>query len=195
MDVRSDIIDITFQLIMEKGFSDVSINDVLTRANMTKGGFYYYFKNKDELMLEVLSKYFFCYIENFLAIIERNPGNAREKVEMFFSAPVQYQASLHAANIELRVYCLILMEGIKKYGALAKRCLDFHNNIRLILENILYQGQAEGLIKAEIEPEPMAIHAMTCMGGSLLYWVVNPSMDLEQITSTNFEFLWKLLDK
>lgn len=195
MDVRSDIIDVTFQLIMEKGFTDVSLNCVLTRVDITKGGFYYYFKNKDELMLEVLSKYFFRNINDCLVAIESHPGNAREKLEMFFGAAVHYRASLQAADIDLREYCLILMEGIKKYSILAERCLDFHTNIRLILGNILYQGKVEGLINEDIEPDQMAMHIMTCLGGTLLFWVINPSLNLEQITSNSFDYLWKSLNK
>lgn len=195
MDLRDVIIDTSFKLFMEKGFTDVSLNDILSRVGITKGGFYYYFKNKDELVLEVLSKYFFSHIRERLDKIEDNPGNALEKLEMFFSTIINFQQNLKANGIDIREYFLILTEGIKKYQLLAEGYLNFSNNIRLTLENILYQGKLEGLIREDIVPGDMAIHIMTCVEGSLVFWVVNPIMDLEQIIQNSSNHLWKLINK
>jgi len=36
-------------MFMERGYADVSLNDILKPIGITKGGFYHYFKSKDEL--------------------------------------------------------------------------------------------------------------------------------------------------
>ncbi|MDR3259924.1 MAG: TetR/AcrR family transcriptional regulator [Fusobacteriaceae bacterium] len=42
-------------LILKKGYSNTTIDDITKEANISKGSFYTYFKNKDELLEEILS--------------------------------------------------------------------------------------------------------------------------------------------
>ena len=45
-----------FDLFMTNNGIGLSLNDILKELNMTKGGFYYYFKSRDELIEEVVPK-------------------------------------------------------------------------------------------------------------------------------------------
>lgn len=44
---RLDILSKAFELIYTKGYQTTSIDDILATTNVTKGAFYYHFKNKD----------------------------------------------------------------------------------------------------------------------------------------------------
>ncbi len=46
------------QLILAKGFPATTIDEVCASAKVTKGGFYYHFKSKDELASAVVDHYF-----------------------------------------------------------------------------------------------------------------------------------------
>lgn len=53
-DIREKIIDTSWRLFHEKGFSGTTINDIIREAEISKGTFYYYFRSKDD-MLDTLS--------------------------------------------------------------------------------------------------------------------------------------------
>ena len=54
MKTENEILEIAFLLFLEKGFSEVSTNELIRAAGLTKGGFYYSFKSRDDLVQQVL---------------------------------------------------------------------------------------------------------------------------------------------
>jgi TetR/AcrR family transcriptional repressor of nem operon len=46
---RLNILQKAFELIYRKGYQTTSIDDILSTTQVTKGAFYYHFKNKDEM--------------------------------------------------------------------------------------------------------------------------------------------------
>lgn len=54
---RSHILDVTRDLVMEHGMAGTSLDQVITRAGLTKGAFFYHFKGKDELAFELVKRF------------------------------------------------------------------------------------------------------------------------------------------
>ncbi|MCD4712353.1 MAG: TetR/AcrR family transcriptional regulator [Clostridiales bacterium] len=50
---KSHIIECAFQVFSEKGFSDTSMDDIVIKSGVSKGGIYNYFKSKEEIFLEI----------------------------------------------------------------------------------------------------------------------------------------------
>lgn len=48
---RQQILSAATQLFPTKGFESTSVDDIVERANVVKGTFYYHFKSKDDLLL------------------------------------------------------------------------------------------------------------------------------------------------
>ena len=61
MNTKEIIIQKSFQLFLEKGYKEVSINEILKKCKVSKGAFYHHYKSKDELYVEVLDRFFFSY--------------------------------------------------------------------------------------------------------------------------------------
>ncbi len=53
-ETRKRIVESARKLFNTRGFSDVSIDDVMAGAGLTRGGFYHHFKTKDELFVEAV---------------------------------------------------------------------------------------------------------------------------------------------
>ncbi len=51
---KKQIRDVTVELITEKGFGKTSVQEIIDRASISKGGFYHYYSNKEELFKEIL---------------------------------------------------------------------------------------------------------------------------------------------
>lgn len=52
---RLTILEKAFELIYEKGYQTTSIDDILATTQVTKGAFYYHFRNKDEMGLAIIN--------------------------------------------------------------------------------------------------------------------------------------------
>jgi len=53
---RLNILQRAFELIYEKGYKTTSIDDILATTQVTKGAFYYHFKNKDEMGIAIINE-------------------------------------------------------------------------------------------------------------------------------------------
>lgn len=71
---RERILDVAYEAIVEKGFAATSIEELVEAAGITKSGFFYHFRDKNDLARELF--------ERFLAedqgIIDTLEGRARE---------------------------------------------------------------------------------------------------------------------
>ncbi|MEO6444337.1 MAG: TetR family transcriptional regulator C-terminal domain-containing protein [Gemmatimonadaceae bacterium] len=92
-ETRSRIIDAASVLIAERGFKRTSIDDVIERASLSgKSHFYHYFKSKDQLGLEVLSRQFEKFTERGLAILREPMIDPLERLNLFIDSLVALQA-------------------------------------------------------------------------------------------------------
>ena len=54
---RENILGIAEHIILQKGFSGTSIDEIIEAANITKGGFFYHFKGKEDLAKHLMIRY------------------------------------------------------------------------------------------------------------------------------------------
>ncbi len=54
---RENILGIAEQIILQKGFSGTSIDEIIDAASITKGGFFYHFKSKEDLARHLMLRY------------------------------------------------------------------------------------------------------------------------------------------
>ncbi|WP_130735846.1 TetR/AcrR family transcriptional regulator [Flavobacterium sp. J27] len=53
---RMHILQKAFELIYEKGYQTTSIDDILATTKVTKGAFYYHFKNKEQMGVSIINE-------------------------------------------------------------------------------------------------------------------------------------------
>lgn len=64
----------TAKLLTQKGYSGTSLEEISSKSKLTKGGFYYYFSSKDEVILEALDFFW----SEALSELMQFPGSASE---------------------------------------------------------------------------------------------------------------------
>lgn len=53
---RLDILEKAFGMIYVKGYQTTSVDDIIASTRVTKGAFYYHFKNKDEMGIAIINE-------------------------------------------------------------------------------------------------------------------------------------------
>lgn len=71
---REKLMDIAETAVLSKGFGATSIEEIIAEAEITKSGFFYHFKDKNELARALLQRY----LENEDAILDSLFSRARE---------------------------------------------------------------------------------------------------------------------
>ena len=53
---KEKILDMAQELILQKGFSGSSIDEIIEKSDITKGGFFYHFSGKNDLACSLMKR-------------------------------------------------------------------------------------------------------------------------------------------
>lgn len=136
MDKRQHILNAMQELIQQGRGGTASVSDIARQAGIAKGGLYYYFHSKEEVMDALVDRQYSHIIAACKAIVKESRGNALEKMMLLlasyrnFAVDDKIDAYLHTpdnAAIHQKSLSVIL------------------TSLSPILAGILAQGVQEGL--------------------------------------------------
>ncbi|WP_144512933.1 TetR/AcrR family transcriptional regulator [Bacillus sp. FJAT-22090] len=78
---RQELMDIGFELYMKNGMGGFSIKDVVNRADVATGLFYYYFKSKEEFVDEILNNFIVKNVEEIHQVLSSNELSVMKKMQ------------------------------------------------------------------------------------------------------------------
>jgi TetR/AcrR family transcriptional repressor of nem operon len=86
-ETRARIVDSARVLFNGRGFDQVSIDDIMEHAGLTRGGFYNHFSSKDDLYAEAVSSFVTCSpLRKELAELKGPPPTAQKIARMLVNA-------------------------------------------------------------------------------------------------------------
>jgi len=88
---RKELLDIAEDMIIEKGYDDLTVTDIITEAKIAKGTFYHYFKSKDDVLLALADRYMDDILEIMDRIDEDKSISAIQKIFKLFRMSMEYK--------------------------------------------------------------------------------------------------------
>lgn len=73
-----------FELMSEKGYNEINVVEIASRANISRQTFYNHFQSKDELLLSYLDEIFDSYMDRISEFMTDYPNKANEVHEILF---------------------------------------------------------------------------------------------------------------
>jgi AcrR family transcriptional regulator len=196
-DTRNKILEKAFGLFIDKGFTDVSLNELSESVGISKAGFYHYFKSKDELLEEVIKKYFFSYFDEMIEKVSTYPGSPGDKLRLFILSYAKckdnFVCQVNGEKIDFRSFYLLIMEGIKKYDFFSERRLYILNSVREIIKDILNEGKDIGTIRKDIDISNVTNQIMVCCEGIVMLQIINPDEDIKLIANNSFNYIYNTI--
>lgn len=145
--------DALLDLIMERGYAVVSIQDILDRAGIARSTFYAHFRDKDDLLLT-----------GFQAMRDAMPGN-------LFASPARAEARYPA-------FGLMLFRHVEENRALARAFVGTDagqvvmNNLRhLLVADTRHWVQQHAALREGVEREWVVQYLVGALFGLLTWWV------------------------
>ena len=185
-----------FKLFVKHGFTDVSVNDIVVSANVTKGGFYHHFKSKDKLIEAVFSHCICPYFENAIKEAESlmPPKKRAEGFVDRLAGYEQYVRELfYPESIDTTQFYFLVMEGIKKYEYISAYYSVFYNKAKKLIREALCEGIALGQLLPGIDVEAAAMRILTAHEGMVLVSVYSGSFPDKRDLLYSFYTIWDSL--
>jgi AcrR family transcriptional regulator len=138
-DLSQKILETAKNLFAEKGYHGMSMREISDALGVSKAALYYYFKDKEELFLEILK----IYLEEMSAVLDRisvEPISGAEKIRRFveyvLTQPTEQRATIRLASQEINQ---LSPETRKTFGLIYQD--KFIKKIQAILQEGMRQGE------------------------------------------------------
>lgn len=144
MDKRKLILDTMEELFKEGKAGTASVRDIAEKAGIAKGGLYYYFKSKEEVMDALVEREYEDIIQNCAKLLESSRLDALGKLALLLHT---YTASY--VDPSLDAYLHLPQNAALHQKSLSKILLSLSNLVTVILE----QGINEGIFFCDYPEE------------------------------------------
>lgn len=163
IETKKRIIECAQKLFRERGYNDVTVNDIINESNSSKGGFYTHFKSKEELLCNMMpivdNKY-----EAFLQS-EVKSENSGDRISSYISHVFRTIEN----EIGLEFISNIYAAQIKNYEV-GKLLNSTDRSYYLILKKLIEEGQAKNEIKRDQTAERLVRYFTSCIRGVIYDW-------------------------
>lgn len=157
------------KLFQEKGFSETSIQDIVDSLSVTKGTFYYYFKSKEQLLMDIHSRYIDDLLNRQTNIIE-NEQNCQSKIVKII---VLIICDIKTQRPNGRVYFREMRNlAAENADIIKEKRKKFRNNI----EQVIIEGIETGEFRNSLQPKMITFAILGVTNWS--YEWMNPSGDV-----------------
>lgn len=170
------------QLFKEKGFSETSIQDIVDSLEVTKGTFYYYFKSKEELLMDIHERYIDDLLERQQKIIHKEQTAAKTITDIvgLLIGDIQF----HQADgvIYLREMRNLSPENTKKIKAKRSR-------FRQVIEQVLEDGRGNGEFRQNIQPKMISFAVLGVTNWTYNWVDVEGEISLDELAKMYADFV------
>ena len=153
------------QLFITKGFHATTTEELGAHAGLTKGSVYFYFGDKNNVLLNLLEKVQAKVLTPLIEKLERGSGSPLERVREF----LVHQARL--AKEEPAMLLLPIMVSIEFAGTgeLAEKRVKWgYRRTAQLLVRVITEGQAAGVFRRDLGAEQQASMILALNDGTML---------------------------
>ncbi len=199
MKTEHEILEMAFAMFLEKGFSEVSTNEIIREAGLTKGGFYYVFKSREDLDQRVVEKYIHPFFTLPVEHMQKAWEDKRQDVpteELIWSGFFQpqrfanYQEKI-GQEIPFRNFYFLLYESMKKFPEVHTYFKECNARKSEFLHRILERGQMRGEVTKNIDLENYVTMILAMQDGILALKVLDDGIDDEEKYKNIQKQMWR----
>lgn len=163
METKKRIIDCAQRLFHERGYHNVTVDDIIKEANSSKGGFYTHFKTKEELIFNMIPLIDNAYIS--FSKMDLNAETIIDKIALF----IRYVFNTIADEIGLEfisaIYASQIKDLTKERFLISSERAYYH-----VLVALIEEGKSKGEIKTALSAKHTIKLFTTCIRGVIYDW-------------------------
>ena len=176
--------DASVRVFADKGFHSSRISDVAREAGVAEGTIYLYFKNKDDLLLSILSEKVGAFVEDVKSAVaawSTPQDKLKAIVEKHFSHLESDPHLAQVIQIELRA-CSVFMRGgvspeLKAYLG--------------IIERVLEEGKIRGVFREDLNVKVASKAFFGMMDEVATVWVLRRKRPLTEMAGEIFSIFFQ----
>lgn len=166
--------DCAIALFKEKGYRNVSVDEIVRKAGLAKGTFYIYFESKSSIVGELMKQYDVYYEE---ICRQMSPAQSvEERLDMLISHSCSFTE--HEIGLDL---IRVLYENQLQMRPEEQEAMDVGRTLYQVMIRLIREGQEQGIYQADQDCVYLTKLLIRCLRGTFYEWCMQAgNFDLEQ---------------
>ncbi|QLH84643.1 TetR/AcrR family transcriptional regulator [Halosimplex pelagicum] len=160
-DAATEILEATYRALCDRGYADVTLEDIAAEAETSKGLIHYYYDDKETLFAEFLDFLYDRYTERIESVAGETP---RERLVGLFETVLADGEG--TAGEQLRTAMLAVNAQAPYDDAIRTRLERFDEYLLERVESIVADGVETGAFDDDIDPALAAEFLVTAISGA-----------------------------
>lgn len=160
------IFDTAVELFNEKGYEQVTIEEITRRAGVAKGSFYTYFNSKSEIVIQEfhdIDEYYRRYAVNL-----KRYDSALERISRFNRAQMRYVRD----RVGIKLLKLLYVNNISIPES-EDILIDTSRYLHTLMRELIAYGQERGEIRGDLTADQLAMYFNRAMRSVFLDWAIS----------------------
>ncbi len=162
-ETKKRIIDCARRLFVEKGYNNVTVDEIISEAGSSKGGFYTHFKTKEDLifsMVPIIDEAYGAFFKT-----DRTYENTVEKIYSLISIVFYFMEN----EVGLDFISVIYSSQIKDLNTerfLTSPEREYYKQLRILAD----EAKSNGELREDLSTEEIISVLTTCVRGVIYDW-------------------------
>ncbi|TKJ37238.1 hypothetical protein CEE37_14085 [candidate division LCP-89 bacterium B3_LCP] len=197
MNTQERIVFTAYKLFVKRGYSAVSINDIIKEACISKGGFYHHFTSKEGLLEAVLEVYLYQYYEQLISYFTTEEFSPAAKLKNIFNYLLEFDEKFREEmadeELEETNYALLVMEAVKLFLSIREKVSGYEQRILKVVADTLRIGQTTGELRKNFDCEGMAIALLSMVNGLYDMSLFDSEFDTDNAHRKVQDIFWNMI--
>lgn len=157
------IINKCYKLLLKKGFDGVSVSDIQKECNVARGLLYHYFRSKEELFYEVVSKIIIPQL--CIPIEETFNMNLRDTLKYICNRYYQMCINDELEGVSLLNFDFLIYRAIQESPEIKSQYEQIQRQEQKVVKIAIEQSIANGEMVSDIDTNELAILTTSLIDG------------------------------
>lgn len=179
--MKEKIIEVSIDLFGQNGFTETSIQHIVEELGVTKGTFYYYFKSKEELLMEIHLRYIDDLLQNQEEIFSKKTNSEQKLYNIVYMIMKHIEGHGQSARVFFREMQHLSEEHLK--DIFKKRDL-----FRLNLNKVIQDGIDTGEFRQDLNVDIVALAILGAVNWSYHWFDPKGTLDEKAVSTIYIDY-------
>lgn len=159
MDTKEKIIQVAFNMFLQKGYKEVSLKQIVDAVGLTKGAFYHHFTGKEQLFRQIVEMFL---LEGGEKVYEGLPKDNLKQfmigyLERVIAFMDKMQQEIYNNNEKIGIsYFLLAFDGLRLFSDFPEKVMKIHEKERNTWIEVINNAKRNDEIATSISDKQLA---------------------------------------